>query len=99
MAELMIDENNPPQDERPTPSKGKDEAVVFKPPENFKPPEVGEQQGKQWDIVCTFETWPDGRIWLAKLGDSDMPKPMVKPKEHVGDEGIDQMAESLSSGT
>jgi hypothetical protein len=46
--------------------------VEFKPPTNFKTPE-GTEEGKEWDMVCSFETKPDGTVCMTKLGDTPMP--------------------------
>lgn len=46
--------------------------VEFKPPSDFQPPEVADP-GKDWDMVCSFRTQPDGSICMTKLGDTDMP--------------------------
>lgn len=46
--------------------------VEFVPPKDFTPPE-NTSQDKDWDMVCSFRTKPDGRICMTKLGDTDMP--------------------------
>ena len=44
--------------------------VEFTPPEGFKPPEGTD---KEWDMVCSFRSNPDGTICMTKLGDTPMP--------------------------
>jgi hypothetical protein len=44
--------------------------VEFYPPDGFAPPEV--EDGK-FDLVCTFESRPDGSLCLTMLGDTPMP--------------------------
>lgn len=46
--------------------------VEFTPPKDFSPPDNVEP-GKDWDMVCSFRTKPDGKVCLTKIGDADMP--------------------------
>lgn len=42
--------------------------IVITPPKGFVPPEG--TSGKPFDMVCTFEATPDGKLKMTKLGDS-----------------------------
>lgn len=57
------------------------ERVEFHPPKDFVPPE-GIEAGKDWDLVCSFRTKPDGRICLTQLGDAKMPGYDGKEENH-----------------
>jgi hypothetical protein len=46
--------------------------IEFTPPPDFAPPENIEE-GKDWDLVCSFRTKPDGTVCMTKLGDLDLP--------------------------
>ena len=46
--------------------------VEFRAPSGFQAPENIEQ-GKDFDLVCSFRVKPDGTICMTKLGDVDMP--------------------------
>jgi hypothetical protein len=89
----------PPDGAAQTPPPEPGDPVLFKPPGNFKPPEAGESGGKTFDLVCTFEAQPDGRIAMVKLGETDMPKPKEEDKpQPTGDAGIEEMAQSIAGG-
>lgn len=48
------------------------EKVEFKPPKEFRAPE-DVPMGEDWDMVCSFQTKPDGTICMTKIGDTPMP--------------------------
>ena len=52
--------------------KDSSKRIEFRPPAEFKSPENVEP-GKDWDMVCSFRTKPDGTICMTKLGDVDLP--------------------------
>jgi hypothetical protein len=49
----------------------KDSYIEFEPPKGFVIPE---HQGKEFELVCTFEVKPDGMICMTKLGDTELDK-------------------------
>jgi hypothetical protein len=46
--------------------------VEFTPPKEFVAP-AGTEAGKQFDLVCTFESKQGGTLCLVQLGDTKMP--------------------------
>jgi hypothetical protein len=57
-------------------TKDDSEAVSFRPPKEFTPPEgAAAEQGKEFDCVCSFKATPDGKLTMTKLGDTEMPVP------------------------
>jgi hypothetical protein len=55
--------------------------LEFHPPKDFAPPAADDQQDGKWEMTCTFETLPNGKLRLVRLGDSEMPLPKEKDKE------------------
>ena len=45
--------------------------AVFIPPKGFVAPDSAANGGK-FDLVCTFEPLPDGKLKLVKLGDMEI---------------------------
>ncbi len=92
MTEPEPDAGESPQEEK---AEAKGEYVSFRPPKGFMPPEAGDGEGDQFDLVCSFKVDPDGKLCMTKLGDHDMP--VKKEKEKAPD--YKSMGQSIVSGT
>jgi hypothetical protein len=102
MTEPEPDAGESPQEEKAEAKGG--EYVEFAVPKGFVPPEMGEGEGDQFDLVCSFKV-NGSKLCMTKLGDHDMP--VKKEKEKVPDykglgqsivSGTDQMMQSNQTG-
>ncbi|MBU6231595.1 hypothetical protein KGP36_02910 [Patescibacteria group bacterium] len=78
--------------------------VEFTPPSDFKPPE-NSSPDKDWDMVCSFRTKPDGKVCMTKLGDTDMPgygskegKDRDEEKEHTEKPDYGELSSGIMGG-
>ena len=87
--------------------KAEGSRVEFAPPKSFNAPDNVEP-GKDFDLVCSFQVKPDGKLCMTKLGDLDMPgygsakdeeKTEHKPDYGEYSKGImNEMPQAMQSG-
>ena len=75
--------------------------LEFHPPKGFEPPAADSQKDGKWEMTCTFETLPDGKIRMVMLGDTELPtdsKHENKPKPPTYDAMAQKMMAPMGAG-